>query len=88
MTNKEIASKVANIVFSQKDGSPDCDAFALQLLIESLCCPSHYSDERSGAYRKEHMEEAIMNILNPVRINGKHFMDLSEPPFSLNKKEE
>lgn len=52
MTNKEIAQKVTNIIFTQKDGSPDCDAFALQLFIEILNNPSKYSNAyRAGYYR-------------------------------------
>lgn len=78
MTNKEIANKVANIVFTQEDGSPECDAFALQLFIEALNCPSRYSVERSGVYNKQNMEQAILDILKDIRINGKHYMDLSE----------
>jgi hypothetical protein len=78
MTNKEIANKVVNMVFGQKDGTPDCDAFALKLFIEALNSPSRYSNERSGAYCKENMEQAIMDILKPIRINGKHYMDFSE----------
>jgi hypothetical protein len=78
MTNKEIAQRVTNIVFTQKDGTPDCDAFALQLLIEALNTPSKYNKEGVG-YHRNHMEEAISDILKDKRLNGVHFMDLSEP---------
>jgi hypothetical protein len=77
MTNKEIAQKVTNIVFEQKDNSPDCEAFALQLFIEALNCPSKYSHQSIG-YRKEDMEQAILDLLKDVRFNGIHYMDLSE----------
>lgn len=78
MTNKEIAKKVTNIIFTQEDGSPNSDAFALRLMIEALNSPSKYSKERVGYYQ-ENMEQAIIDILNDVRFNGVHFMDLSEP---------
>jgi hypothetical protein len=77
MTNKEIAKKVTNIVFEQKDGTPDCDAFALQLLIECLNSPMKYSKERVG-YVREDMEAAILGLLKDKRINFVHYMDLSE----------
>jgi len=77
MTNKEIAAGVANIVFTQKDGGPSCDAFALQLLLETLNDPTKYTNESVG-YLKKDLEKAIMDLLSPLRINGMHYMDLSE----------
>ena len=77
MTNKEIAKKVASIVFDTTDNSPNRPSFALQVLIETLNSPSKYS---SGVgYHQGDMEKAILDLLNDKRFNEVHFMDLSEP---------
>jgi len=77
MTNKQIANKVAKIVFDKEGNSPDCNFFGLQLFLETFLPVLKYSND-GNTYNQKNLEKVIVEFLNEYRINGKHFLDLSE----------